>query len=70
MKTWTASGTDRRTWRAPWTSISSTTGAPARTSLLELRAQRPVAATGVVGVLDELPRAAPGARTPRAVRKW
>ena len=31
MNTWTASGTAPRTWRAPWTSISSTTGTPART---------------------------------------
>ena len=29
MKTWTASGIVPRTWRAPWISISSTTGAPA-----------------------------------------
>ena len=31
MNTATASGIASRTWRAPWTSISSTTGAPART---------------------------------------
>ena len=28
MKTSTASGIAARTWRAPWTSISSTTDAP------------------------------------------
>ena len=31
MNTCTASGIAARTWRAPWTSISSTTGTPART---------------------------------------
>ena len=29
MNTWTASGSVSRTWRAPCTSISSTTGTPA-----------------------------------------
>ena len=29
MKTWTDSGIAARTWRAPWTSISSTTERPA-----------------------------------------
>ena len=56
MKIWTASGIASRTWRAPWTSISSTTGVPAGGAPLELGAQRPVAAAGVAGVLDELAR--------------
>ena len=56
MNTCTASGIAARTWRAPWTSISSTTGTPARRRAVELGAQRPVAAPGVVGVLDELAR--------------
>ena len=56
MNTCTASGIAARTWRAPCTSISSTTGTPARTRSLELGAQRAVAAPGVVGVLDELAR--------------
>ena len=56
MNTCTASGIAARTWRAPWTSISSTTGTPRCDAALELRAQRPVAAPGVVGVLDELAR--------------
>ena len=65
MNTWTASGIAARTWRAPWTSISSTTGTPARDAALELGAQRPVAAAGVVGVLDEVARGDPARRSPR-----
>ena len=56
MNTCTASGIAARTWRAPWTSISSTTGHARADATLELGAQRPVAAPGVVGVLDELAR--------------
>ena len=56
MNTCTASGIAARTWRAPWTSISSTTGTPAAHAVLELGAQRAVAAPGVVGVLDEVAR--------------
>jgi hypothetical protein len=55
MKTRTAVGIAALTWRAPWTSISSTRVAAARSSL-ELAAQRPVAVTGVARVLDELVR--------------
>ena len=62
MKTSTASGSASRTWRAPWTSISSTIP---RAGPLELGAQRAVAVAGVLGVLDELAGAARGARTPR-----
>ena len=54
MNTWTASGIFSRTWRAPWTSISSTTGTPSAIRALELRAQRAVAVAGVLGVLDEV----------------
>ena len=54
MNTCIASGIVSRTWRAPWTSISSTTGAPDGHARLELGAQRPVARAGVVGVLDEV----------------
>ena len=56
MKICTASGIVSRTWRAPWTSISSTTGTPAVGAALELGAQRAVAAAGVLGVLDEVAR--------------
>ena len=66
MKIRTASGIVSATWRAPWTSISSTTGAPAREPLLEVGAQRAVAAARVVGVLDERrPRRHAARRTPR-----
>ena len=54
MNTCTASGIAARTWRAPCTSISSTTGTPRCDAILELGAQRAVAAPGVVGVLDEV----------------
>ena len=54
MNTWVASGIASRTWRAPWTSISSSTGRAAGAALLELLAQRAVAAAGVAGVLDEV----------------
>ncbi len=47
----TASGRLSRTWRAPWTSISSTTP---RSGAVELGAQRAVAVTGVFGVFDEV----------------
>ena len=53
MKTCSAPGSASRIWRAPWTSISSTTGSPGGGAALELAAQRPVAAAGVLGVLDE-----------------
>ena len=43
MKICTASGIVSRTWRAPWTSISSTTGRPPGEPPLELGAQRAVA---------------------------
>ena len=54
MKIRIASGIVFATWRAPWTSISSTTDAPSAGPLLELGAQRPVAAAGVLGVLEEV----------------
>ena len=54
MKMRIASGIVCATWRAPWTSISSTTDAPSRGALLELGAQRAVAAAGVLGVLEEV----------------
>ena len=47
MKICTASGIASRTWRAPCTSISSTTGRPAGGAALELGAQRAVAAARV-----------------------
>ena len=65
MKTCSASGSASRTWRAPWTSISSTTGCRRGGAALELLAQRPVAAARVLGVLDERALARRGGRTPR-----
>ena len=59
MNTCTASGIAARTWRAPCTSISSTTDLPSREPPLDLRAQGPVAVAAVGGVLEEL--AVPGA---------
>ena len=56
MNTSTASGIAARTWRAPWTSISSTTDAPGREPPLDLGAQRAVAVAAVGGVLEELVR--------------
>ena len=58
MKIRTASGIVSAIWRAPWTSISSTTGAPVARALVELGAQRPVPAAGVARVLDERRRPA------------
>ena len=70
MKICTASGIARRIWRAPWTSISSTTGRPPREPLLELGAQRAVAAARVARVLDEVAGLRRAARTPSSERKW
>ena len=53
MKIRTASGIVSATCRAPWTSISRTTGRAGLGAALELRAQRPVAPARVAGVLDE-----------------
>ena len=54
MNTAIASGIASRTWLAPWTSISRTTGTPASRQPLELGAQRAVAVARVGGVLDEV----------------
>ena len=65
MKTCTASGSARRTCRAPCELDLEHDGRARRGAPLELRAQRPVAAPGVRRVLDELAGVARGARTPR-----
>ena len=54
MNTWSASGIASRTCRAPWTSISRTTGSPRRSRPSSSAAQGPVAPSRVGGVLDEL----------------
>ena len=54
MKTWTDSRIAARTWRAPWTSISSTTEWPGVEAPLDLRAQGPVAVAAVGGELEEV----------------
>ena len=59
MKTSTASGIAARTWRAPWTSISSTTERTFREPPLDLGAKRPVAIAAVGGVLEEVVRVRP-----------
>ena len=59
MNTCTDSGIAARTWRAPWTSISSTTDLPGCEAPLDLRAQRPVAVAAVGRVLQELAVAGP-----------
>ena len=70
MNTATASGIASRTWRAPWTSISSTTGTPPREPALELRAQRPVAVARVGRVLEEVAGGDAALELARASRKW